>query len=469
MKRTMKSAMILCLCVLLMVCTMGVSSPSTPTPTETVDPGKETIHVDEEVLGDTLAFTQEEYLAAMDMNIGTSDSARVQQVAKTYLAMARASTRDAEAYAVDTLIAPEYRTSNNIQYHIRANEYLEKLYEAQERKITRDKMVFHESQAEVNGTHARFSVVEDYFYEDDLYETMFNRVKKYTFFMEKIDGKWKICQIKTNDAWEAEDDFEYDVSQTAEELVEQVMTPVAYDPDEVDAAVAKENAQNMGVSTQSANATNYYWTYDRTKAVQYAAKHYSYANYNRAFGYSTGQDCQNFASQCVWAGLGGTGTNLDALPAITGTNAGTTPIWRRNYYHNSGAIDYGFNWAWDNVGGFAHMLEGGMGSTPPVYGPHGVVHTGGLVNADIGDVIWYSKNGTPSLTSTSSNFSHAMVVTKVTAGITTPFRQISDIWIAAHTDDSNSANQPLLEYAHYALSAYSCGRVLGGFYKVAQQ
>ena len=114
------------------------------------------------------------------------------------------------------------------------------------------------------------------------------------------------------------------------------------------------------------------------------------------------------------------------------------------------------------------MLENGVGSTPPVYGPHGVVHKGGLINADAGDVIWYAKSGTPTLTETSCNFSHAMVVTKVTAGLTMPTRQISDLWIAAHTNDSNSAYQPLAQYSSYALAAYSCGKVLGGFYKVAQ-
>ena len=82
------------------------------------------------------------------------------------------------------------------------------------------------------------------------------------------------------------------------------------------------NTNNTATTTATYQTTSY----SSTAAVNYAKQYYNKTN--SLFGASS-SNCQNFASQCVWAGLlsgcGASGTSTTAFPAVstawTGTNS----------------------------------------------------------------------------------------------------------------------------------------------------
>jgi hypothetical protein len=109
-------------------------------------------------------------------------------------------------------------------------------------------------------------------------------------------------------------------------------------------------------------------TYDRDDAVEYAETYWQ--NYNSSFG-SYGGDCQNFASQCVWKGYGGTNIPTAYPPSVVynpmvlnynGTSA-------RNWYQGSVS---GNGWvSWTNPYSFFNYINN---SSTSVRGPMGWIY-----------------------------------------------------------------------------------------------
>jgi len=119
----------------------------------------------------------------------------------------------------------------------------------------------------------------------------------------------------------------------------------------------------------SIQSTMHSWTYNIAHAVSYAERNYNVTS-GSPFGYSPGENCQNFASQCVWAGLG-SGTGITALPAVSRQRAGSNArnVWCRNQ-STTHYSSWWFNWAWDNVRSFFKLIDT---STISQEGPCGFV------------------------------------------------------------------------------------------------
>lgn len=170
---------------------------------------------------------------------------------------------------------------------------------------------------------------------------------------------------------------------------------------------------------------------------------------------------QNFASQCVWAGLlsscGASGSSATAIPALSTSTVGSNApnVWCRNQY-TTYYSHYTNNWAWDNVNGFLRLIAT---STSSRQGPHGN-YLRGLAYASPGDVIIIDFAGTRDYTT--GSYDHAMVVTKATG--TSGSRGVSDLCIAANTSATTSAYQPLAEYCGYAASYFATAHILWGYY-----
>lgn len=119
----------------------------------------------------------------------------------------------------------------------------------------------------------------------------------------------------------------------SEEMIAYGMTPDSFDlaaslaqfdrlqkQDPVVQTVEPENGVEEGAEPAALNdSVNTYWYYNRDNAAAYA---YTYTTdsytasegdnasfINDNFVYYSGANCQNFASQCVWAGLGGSDTS----------------------------------------------------------------------------------------------------------------------------------------------------------------
>ena len=114
-------------------------------------------------------------------------------------------------------------------------------------------------------------------------------------------------------------------------------------------------------------------------ATSYNSKFPSYANY--------GGDCQNFASQCVWYGLGGTDTvakiSSHAVPMVySGSNA-------IKWYCGNTYWDYDPLKHWTVVGDFQDMIAD---STSGQHGLYGTVWFG-YQYASVGDVLAVDRSG----------------------------------------------------------------------------
>ncbi len=394
------------------------------------------------VSGETIHASPTTYIRNVEeasANPLLNESSKIELTCKTFLTMARASVRN-QAYHYTELISTEGASDSTIQYRLSEYELLHALQQANGSEIYADDIKFSNFSAEIFENTATASVVEEYsYYVDEGFDDDFNyRMREYTFTLEKENGNWCIAHVVTNDPWETEN-FDYaafaalDVRETVQILQSQT-----------DGSRSQILNEEEPESLADQPMKWIFYTYNPTKAVNYAKQWYSAKNgqtANPVFGYAS-NNCQNFASQCIWAGLNSENslptraTDWPAVPtSLVGQNAPN--VWCRN--QSTSCYQYwAWNWAWDNVGGFTKLIET---SSRRRVGPVGTVRTG-LSYAKVGDEILYAENGAPS----SSNLTHAMFVTSVTG--TAGSRGISNIKIAANNSSTSSAYQSLSSYTH---------------------
>lgn len=129
---------------------------------------------------------------------------------------------------------------------------------------------------------------------------------------------------------------------------------------------------------------------------------------------------------------------------------------------------YGSGWYWDNVNGSIHLMDSSVAANG--VGPYGWANYGNVDYAEPGDVISYPDRPVSAQTQWTllGYMQHAMMVTQVTG--TSGSRSLSDIFIAAHNNPTNSAYEPLVQYApgHSTETYWSTARILGGQYDAAQ-
>ena len=396
---------------------------------------------DHELTGETLSITPEAYTEnakAVLQNYAIDDLEKIEAICKTFLCVARAAVRDSD-YDYTWLINGDNLNDPTIQYFRTSYNLQREIYDVTNVEISTDHIEFSDFVANVAGNSATASVVEKYtYYADEGFDDDYNyRMREYFFTLTTDDeGNWRISRVTTNDPWETAD-FNYapiDVDGTI-----QKMQTLNNDEESVILNVESQELTPHALTPMSFNE------YNPTKAIDYAVQWFD--DCNSVFGFSE-SNCQNFASQCVWAGLYSGSilpSQASAWPAVPTSLVGDDApnVWCRNQ-HTTYYSNYWLNWAWDNVGGFTKLIET---SSRGRIGPVGTVRTG-LSYAKAGDEIVYAETGTPS----SNNLNHAMFVTEVTG---TPGSQgINTIKIAANTSQTNSAYQSLAEYCSLPASQY---------------
>ncbi len=432
---------------------------------------------------DTLSYTQAEYESLTTASKAQTD--KIEDVLIAYLSLSRASARKPNLYDPTAMIAASAKNTTNTKYYLQYNEYIGKIYSAMNGEIIKDAISFHNFSIKDSTTNKVIaSIVEEYRYFDNIYKREFYRLREYTFNLINYGETWKIVSISTNDPWELEDGFSYQLMDVDAAVKQAVSSSV-----ELENISMYENTKLREEAQRTENTTLYKWEYDVEAAVSYAAAHFAKNTNNNDFGYNyyyedTDGDgieeqyeanCQNFASQCVWAGLGGTDGTAYGYPMVNGTNGGLdSRIWRHGYYFNQPAstptneiMDSRMLWTWDNVKGFANYIN-----TSSIYkkGPYGWLHLGTLHYAEAGDIIWFSaRNTTPTISEIACNFEHAMFVTGVDETVPGIQRTQYDIVIAAHSNHTNSAQLPLWQYvANRPDSNFAVARIRGAHYDTPQ-
>ncbi len=367
----------------------------------------------------------------------------------------KASVRLPAKYDSTRLIDPASLHNKYNQYRLSEQKYLVAIHKELGQNILSDDLVFSGFTVSVKGNDAVASVVESYtYYKDNRPNEENFRRRKYTFDLRNQPNGWKITKVVTSDPWEAtEEGFEYkpiDVEQRVNDIKNDMLrarsTPI------------------RGV-TISQSRSLYSWSYWSYKAVNYAKEYYKGdtvpGGYNPLFGFSSGVNCQNFASQCVWAGLLGdydSASSTTAFPAISTSYAGSSAlnVWCRNQSSSYSGYDSSQSWTWDNVRGFAKRMSLDLTGYE---GPNGTTYHGNLLNADRGDVISCDWNDSAS----ENTLDHAMVVTEASG--TLGQRTMSDFKIAANTNSTTSAFQDLTDYASSLTdSGFTTIRIWGGYY-----
>ncbi|MDL2288148.1 amidase domain-containing protein [Oscillospiraceae bacterium OttesenSCG-928-F05] len=407
------------------------------------------INYDINEVGDTLTYSVQEYEAEAT-KVALTKEGNIKNVISAFLTMSRARSRALEKYSPTALLDKSAATDKSVQYRLQESEYFYELYDALGATILWDNLVLDRYQVKIDGISAVASVVETYKYFDDYYQKEFGRVREYTFELGLDGNRWLIKTVKTNDPWETED-FDYDLINISESVNDAINPPDNSINDTIALKTETENAQRQ--AAQLTRGTQR--TYNRTSAVSYAVAYYS--NHNGSFPSNEPKDCQNFASQCVWFGLGGTNNNYGSTPMVS---SNTAYRWYPGQYyagtwHSQASSN---SWAWDNANGFTRLIND---SSVNGTGPYGFVHQKSVLNAAKGDVLQIDWGGNATWSYSSPNLDHAMVITDVLNNTAT----LANIQVAAHSSQTNSAYQPVINYTqHSSLNSYVICRVTCGYY-----
>lgn len=229
----------------------------------------------------------------------------------------------------------------------------------------------------------------------------------YNAYLKKLkDGTWRIEKIISNDEFDHE---YYDKGFSLQKVLDQLYLPVyrnELEDKKSSMILEKKISQIESISSLP------FTSYNTSSAASYA-KSYAITYNNKFKSYSS--DCQNFASQCVWYGFGGSNT-------ITDINNGAWPMtstWYQKGPNNDSSI------TWINVDSFAEMIEN---SSPSVSGPYGAL-TSGVSYAKVGDVLQYYD-------SNPDDYVHSYIVSSVTG--TNGGRTFGDIYVCSHTTNRNN-------------------------------
>ena len=404
---------------------------------------------------DTLSKTHAEYMSSLNVSTfsltNSNDEKAIEETCKVFLSICRASVRSND-YQPSSLIDSQSLDSDKNQYRLSEYKYLSDLLISTKCEILYDTISFNGFRCKIDGNNANASIVENYsYFVNDDFNELSHQTREYYFKLEKTNNTWLIYEVTTNDPGEDEN-FDYTTKFSVSDVLAEPTGIITTDPDEKSNDIIPF-------------ATRYRWEYHTDVAVEYAELYYdatSSSNCNPLFGFST-SNCQNFASQCVWAGLIGdldsalSRTSYRGIPAVysSSSNPSITNLWCR--YQRSSAHMHGTEKksSWDQCTGFKLMLSQ---STSTKDGPLGTMVYGSFRTAEVGDIIYWNKNGPAS---SSNPLSHAMVVTKVTG--TYGSRTKNDIFIAANTSPTSTAFMKLSSYdtkyseSNYALAKISCG------------
>lgn len=335
----------------------------------------------------------------------------------------------------DLLLEPD---SDEVGYFQRFVVAKRKILESSEMELVEPETDLTFDRIEVNNKTAKVDLYEWFsftyhFLDDNSYlDDRSGEGMDYSITLSKSNGNWKIQGIDFNTDFASElRNSDVDVDSFVELNVN-----LAQKTDN-SAAIYRfgyELEANRAVGMQ-------YVSFDSTVAVSYARLYAGSARNSAFFDYTPDydSDCQNYASQCVWAGLGGSNTSVNshAVPMVDGYNRS----WYNDLYgRHSGS--------WTDVDDFARYITSASGTS---VGPYGTVISG-YSKAKPGDIIQFSKDG-------GATYYHSVVVVLVKGGGDT--HTADKILVSGHTGDV--ANVSLSNHADMSRT-FRIVRVLGGRY-----
>lgn len=283
------------------------------------------------------------------------------------------------------------------------------------------------SDVTVNGETASVTAYEYLEYVlADYKDTVSSRGITYYIDFVKDGREWKISSITTDNELEYLVSGYSDVETLIDLACTDEWTPVA--SAEIEAAHQEVTEELAPMSTAVEYPRR---TYSPLTAINYAKRYTSSdhsnsttTNYNPEFPYFNPNDCQNFVSQCIWAGLGGTGAFLEE-PMISETS---NRDWYC-YYETATGEPYKVSTAtWTSIGYFTNYVAAGNSTKPGLYGAVG--ETGAIANCYAGDALQICRSAS------AEDYYHTYLIVKAT--YTNGVRTNDDLWVCAHTSNRNN-------------------------------
>ena len=249
-----------------------------------------------------------------------------------------------------------------------------------------------------------------------------------TYYIDFVkDGSdWKISNITTDN------ELEQLVSQydNVETLIALACTDEWTPVESPEIETAHQNATG-NLATISTSATYPRRSYSAIKAINYAKQYTSSdhststtKNYNPDFPSFNPNDCQNFVSQCIWAGLGGTEAFLEE-PMISESSGRD---WYCYYENATGTAVPVYSTTWTSIKSFSEYVKAGNSTKPGLYGKVG--ETGEIANCYAGDALQLCYSAKK------EDYYHTYLIVKAT--YTNGVRTNDDLWVCAHTANRNN-------------------------------
>lgn len=246
----------------------------------------------------------------------------------------------------------------------------------------------------------------------------------YSVYLVKLDGHWLVAYATDGSQFDSDhrDDPAFDVPAALAEFAAQLQTDRC--------TVSYPLTAGSGIPYNGANAAAYAYTYSRQKPGMaqedfYNPQFESYAG--------NGGDCMNFASQCMWAGFGGSQT----ASAIDGheppMDASGNFLW---YAHTPSSNNSKIALGWISCQSFRKYLTGstsGAGDSGSNAGTEDGMYAtildvgagSGLSGVPAGDLL----GAVAHVEGSGGPYAHAIVLTAATG------TSRSEIWFCGHTKD----------------------------------
>lgn len=353
-------------------------------------------------------------LRDIQTNEDLSDCEKVMKIIQLLFEVKREQISDeqGEDYDFAAFWPPDVGNSENINNFVRVIMARKQTFAAARRRAANSRTELTFNNIQIDEDMAVVDVYEwfayTYYFLDDelLMDEESGEGTPYRVTLRKDNGNWCISDIAFESRFL---DALRDPSLSVEEFVAECReAATAYIPSETKIAVELPVAPRRLPSRK---------TLDTSRVVTYAKK---YAESRNPLFYNYGDrggDCQNYASQCIWYGLGG----VESATAVNNHNFPMVgPSISSRQWYNDGSGNH--SGSWTAVGDFANYVKGGATSFVGLYGSV----TSGIANAEVGDIIQVRENGEDS-------YSHSYVVVKVT-GIA-GYRTLENIWVCAHSKD----------------------------------
>jgi hypothetical protein len=307
--------------------------------------------------------------------------------------------------------------SDFAEYMAEKAHFIQYTRKAEKLHISNYSVTYGTPDVEISGNIAKVEIFETVCMQYDGLDEMSAVSTEYVLNLVKAENDWVIVDITSDDMFDkahSQEDFDYETAVEEYDAAMAVPGKIEVERDVTD--------QVDQLAASGANQT----PYDRTSAANYSLTYTTSTNVNTRNYYnknfynfaSLGGDCMNYASQCMYAGFGGSDdkTAIDSY-AYPMDQSGSS--WYTNSSGNKSP-------SWAGTVSFLNYANAANGTAPS---QDNILFNVYYTNAsDLKDIYNWQNRLLGSILLVNDD-GHAMVISKVTGSST------SQIFVSAHTND----------------------------------